>query len=149
MSRYHYEKDNGRCEKVNFLTAVCLCQMDLRAHVAWSSKFGLEKTLSCFALDWSCETKVCNFEIECGVKHQVLWLEISMCDSLKMHMVEGHHELFEEMSGEPLLKLSRVSDEIEQFTTLGNLKYDVVNHLTSGLASFILAFLVQGISTIK
>lgn len=76
------EENNSRSEKINSLSRVGLAQVDFWSHVRSGSKLSLQESRTISSLSWGSETKVCNLKVEVGVKHQVLWLEVTMADAL-------------------------------------------------------------------
>lgn len=52
-----------------------------------------------------------------------------MCKSVLMAMVEPTHELLEVVSSDMFLKSSRDGDEVEEFSTKGQLEDDVADLL--------------------
>lgn len=122
---HHDEEDDGGGEEVDRLALIWHLEMDLWRHVVEGTELGGQVALTISSLNWCSETEVCYLEGVLVVEEKILWLEISVSNSSLVTEVETLHKLVEEVSGEWLAEPSRNGDEVEEFTTEGDLKDDV------------------------
>ena len=123
----HDEQDNRSSKQINRFSVIGLFQMNFWSHVVQGTEFGEKVSRSISSFDWCCKSKICNFEVELGIKHEIFRFKIPMRNTFLMDVVKTRHEFFEIVSSEWFLESTRLSNKIEQFSTLGDFKSDVTN----------------------
>lgn len=123
----HDEQDDGTSKDVDLLTLVGLIKVDLRSHVIHGAKLSRQVSTAVSTLNWSSKTKVRNFESEILVQQKILWLQISVSNSLFVAVLQTRNELFEEVSGKRLIESSGDSNEVEELSSHGELEHDVLD----------------------
>ena len=73
------------------------------------------------------EPKVSNFQIKVLINENVLWFQVSMSESVSVHMLESLKDLSDVVSGDTLIERARLSHEVEELTSRANLQNDVVH----------------------
>lgn len=121
----HDEQNYCGGEQVHGLTLVWLLQVDLGSHVVQGTQLGVEVASTVSALDWCGEAKVSDFESVVAIEKQILWLEVSVSKALLMAVVKTIHEFLEIVSGDWLFESARNGNEVKEFSTEGQLQYDV------------------------
>ena len=79
------------------------------------------------AIDRRCETKVRNFELEVFFKHEIFRLEVTMADTLVVHVVKSLEHLLRVEPGHWLAELTPERDEVEQLATAAKFENDVLH----------------------
>lgn len=79
--------------------------MDLWCHVIDCPKVSIEVSLSMSSFNRCSKPKVCNFQIIIIIEQQILWLQITMCESFVVAMIKSVHQLLEVVSRGGLIKL--------------------------------------------
>ena len=93
------------------------------------TKDGVEVPRFVHSFEWSSKAKISYLKDELFIKKKVIWLKIPVAVSILMAILKTVHELSEEVSGNSFFKSSSHSDEIVKFTSLSELKDDVVDLL--------------------
>lgn len=73
-SSHHDVQDYSNSEKIYLLSIIVLFSMNLRSHIAFSSKLSSEIATTSATCKRSCETKICNLEVEICIHKNVLRL---------------------------------------------------------------------------
>jgi len=60
----HDEKDDTSGEKVDGLSLVWLLKMNLWGHIVQGTELSLQRSTAISTSNWSCKTKICNFQNE-------------------------------------------------------------------------------------
>ena len=91
--------------------------MDLRSHIAFSSKLGSTVARAITAHYGSSKTKVSNLQVELFVVKQILWLKISVCDTVVVNVVQTINELSEIEAADSLVESTASCYVIEELST--------------------------------
>ena len=95
--------------------------MDLRSHIALSSKLSSAVARAITAHDRSGKTKVSNLKVELFVVKQVLWLKISVSDAVVVNVVQTINELSEIEATDSLVESAASGNVIEELPTSSEL----------------------------
>jgi len=114
----HDEKDHASTKNVSHVSFVRSSQKNFRSHIASRTAVGVLQARTILTLDRSSKAKISNFKIKLVIEHDVFRLEISMSNSLLVHMIKARYELAEEVSSDWFSKFSWNSYEVEQFSAL-------------------------------
>ena len=95
---HHREEDDTESEHVDGLTRIHSSLNNLRSHVTWRSKIGRDLTIS-LAFHRLGETKVRNLDREIISDKHVLQLDITVDNTLVVHVSEPSNHLQEELLG--------------------------------------------------
>ena len=125
------EKDDCGGKEVNRSTIVALAVVDLWCHVTMGTELGLKETFAISSFSWSGEAKVCDFDVEGPVEHDVLWLEVSMDDPLIMSILKGHDNLLEVEPGSRLTESTTQGNEVEELSALRKFQHNELDLLLS------------------
>ena len=90
----HNEQNHSHSEDIDLFSFVFSAQMDFWCHVPKSSEGSLEVSGAVSALDRGSEPEINDFGIELRIQHNILWLQVSVSDSLLMAMVKALSHLF-------------------------------------------------------
>ena len=93
--------------------------MNFGSHIRFCPKLCLQSARSILSFDRSCETEVSYFKVEGGIEEHILWLQISMSQSLIVNIFETVEELSEIKSAYLLIELASRGHIVKQFTTCG------------------------------
>jgi hypothetical protein len=77
------------------LPIITFALKNLRAHIQWSTDPG--KCFKCLAAELSTQTQISDFQISAAIDENVSWLQISMHNSLLMHVRQGPSDLRNEI----------------------------------------------------
>jgi len=90
-------------------------------HVRSGSQDRFEEATAVTTLDWCREAEICESNVEIAVEHDVLGLQVTMGDTLYVHVVAHLQHLLEVVAAN--LNRERLqSNEIEKFTASNELK---------------------------
>jgi hypothetical protein len=120
--------------------------VDLRSHVALSTKLGAAESGAVSACNWGGEAEIGNLKVEVGVIENVLWFEISVGNAALVHVVKAIDKLLKVETGEVLLITAGQGDVVEKFTTSCKLEGNANNGVLGSVLLFdmrILAVLDQ------
>ena len=112
ISSIHDEENDSCSEDVNILTLI-LFSRDLWSHITFSSKFCSQYSCSIFALEEGREAEISNLQYKKLRKKKVLRFNISMSESLLMHIVKSVHHLMEIGPCYFFWELSSLGDKIK------------------------------------
>src|SRR4051812_45369574 len=87
MSCDENEHNNSHCKKINAGSLVGSFTMDFRRHIALSTQLCVEISTPISPLHWSSKTKICYFKIKVSIIKNILGFQVSVGDSLLMHIV--------------------------------------------------------------
>lgn len=97
-----------------------------RRHVKWCPHDQIEATVP---FEFLREAKISNFDIEVlfvgRVQQNILRLDISVNNLLKMHVIKSQHELVDYVRCLSLCESIRLSESVEKLSTLSQLR----NHI--------------------
>ena len=93
----HNEKDDSHGKKVDDRTMVRGLFVDLWRVVAERAPVCGKVTIAFSALEGYDEAEVDDLNVEVGVEHDVLWLQVTMGESLRVQVVDSMHHLLEEV----------------------------------------------------
>ena len=111
--------------------------MDFWSHVVQGSELGRQISTSVLAFNWSSKPKVSNFQNEVLVQQEVLWFEVSVSNALSMAEVQALKQLLEVVPGDLLAELSRVGNEVKEFSSLSEFEHDVADFLVDSVVLFV------------
>jgi len=95
VSGIQNEKDDTKSEQVNNVSLVSLFHNQFWCHVGGCSQDSLKETTSVTSLDGGREAEVCESDIKFRVEHNVFWLQVTVSDSLDVHVVHHLEHLLE------------------------------------------------------
>ena len=107
------EDNDANGEQVNNLTLVWLLGQDLGSHVAWGTDARSVRTRAITALQGACEAKVDDFNVIELVEEDVLWLQVSVREALRVDIVDSLEDLLEVVSADSSREGTGVSDVVE------------------------------------
>ena len=108
---------------------VRFAQVNLRSHVSLGAELRSQVAILVSACSWSCESKISDLEVELFVKHDVLRLQISVANTVLVHVLKRLTQLCEVEPCEFGLKLATVRYKVEHLSSLGELQHNVVDLL--------------------
>jgi len=126
---HHDEEDNRCCEQIYLSSLVRLTKVNLWRHVAECAQLRVQQPRLVMTLRRCCKAKVSDLEVEGGVKHEVLRLQISVAHTCHVHILERIDQLVEEPTRYLLREAARIRHIVKQLTTCSQLQHDVVDCL--------------------
>jgi hypothetical protein len=91
--------------------------VDLRSHIAFSTELGSAVARAITAHNRCSKTKVSNLKVELFVVKQILWLKISVCDTVVVNIVQTINELSEIEAADSLVECTASCYVIEELST--------------------------------
>ena len=89
---YNYEEDNSYGENVSLFTVVSLSLFYFGSHICHCTSVGLK----CIEIFVGCKPEVSNFDVHLVVQKDILKLEISVRNSLFLHVNNNIEQLCQE-----------------------------------------------------
>jgi len=127
MLSQHDEEDNSTCKQVNNLSLVWLLIKNLWCHVSWSTNHRSAETGSISSFKRACESKIDKFHVEILIEKNILGLQISMCESLGVEVMEAEEHLLEVVSADLFGEWTSVCNVVKELTTEDWFLSDVSN----------------------
>ena len=121
----HDEEDNSASKQVNDLSLVWLLVKNLWCHVSWGTNYRPAETGSISSFKWACESKIDKFHIEILIEKNVLRLQISMGETLRVEVVKTKEHLLEIVSADLFGEWTSVCDVVKELSTKDWLLSDV------------------------
>jgi len=115
LTRGHVEQDDAEGEQVNDLSLVWHGVNEFRRHIAHGADSGGVEAISIASLNRACKAEVDNFYIELIGQENVLGLEVTMADAVRVEVVEGDDELLEVVAADRLGEWPGYLEDIEEF----------------------------------
>ena len=125
--RAHHEKDNSDTEHVVVNGVVALASVHLRGHVSRGSFVAFGNTAIVMASRIDGKAEVNDLEISVDIEHKILWLQVAMCNTISVHVVDCLQKLFEVVAADFLWEGTSVSDIIEEFSAGNLFLHDIGN----------------------
>lgn len=113
----HNEENDSACKEINGCTEVRATSVDLRGHIALSTKLCLTRSRSIATSERSGEAEVGNLEVKLLIKKYVFGLQVSMSDSALMNVIKSIDKLLEVEAGDLIRELSSCGNIVEEFST--------------------------------
>ena len=92
-TRVQNEEEHAEGEHVGALRLVADVADELRGHVVASAKALLTEAIACLATDVAGHCEINQFEVELGVEHQVLQLDVAMAHTCTVHRADHLDQL--------------------------------------------------------
>lgn len=124
----HHEENDSKGVDVDGLATILLSVENLWCHVGESSDTTFEPCSAISTLNWEEESKIGDLDIIIvGSKQDILWLQITMAQTLQMHLAQSHQQLLEEVSGDLFAEATMVHEGLKKLSTSNVLHQDVGN----------------------
>jgi len=119
LPRNHRKQKHSDCKEVGWWTSIAtLALSDLRSHVPLCADNALLQPCTVLAADGTSEPKVCNLQVEILVQQQILGLQISVSNALKMAVIEAFEQLLHVIAGDRLTERTRLGDIVVEATSI-------------------------------
>ena len=90
----HHEENDSKGVDVDRLATILLSVENLWCHVGESSDTTFEPCSAISTLNWEEESKIGDLDIIIvSSKQDILWLQITMAQTLQMHLAQSHQQL--------------------------------------------------------
>ena len=116
MLAAHAEKNDSEGEQVTGLALVLVVVENLWGHVHWGADFRRVEACSLSSGDVGCKTEVDDFHVEVLVQENVLWLQVSVGQALRVEVVDPVDHLLHEVPADRLAECSGAVDVLVKLT---------------------------------
>lgn len=128
----HHENDDAAREQIDALSLVRHAQVDLWSHIVVGAHLSCQQTRAIATLNRSGKPKVRYLELVATIQQKILWLQVTMRDSILVHVLERGQQLLGVQASDWLRELPPESNEVEKLSTICKLEHNVL-HLFGAL----------------
>lgn len=117
------EENNSTSEKIDHISLVLFSTMNFWCHVALGTEMSVEESRSIATFERSDEAEISDLQIEVFIKQDVFGLQVSVCNSVGMHVMKTLEELLEVEAADLFAEGSSVENVVKKLSTLDKLKH--------------------------